>query len=308
MKRSTLILAVPFTLLGAVVTFFALSGFRAGEDDRKVDDLYKAHVKENYQVFSLATPEEVTFAGQPVPLDVFGVREKLDRELLVNTYWHSNTFLTFKRANRWFPVIEPILKANGVPEDFKYLAVIESGLTNAVSPAGARGFWQFMTSTGKEYGLEISDEVDERYHVEKSTEAACRYLLDAYEKYEDWSLVAASYNMGMAGVNRQLERQKATNYYDLLLNAETARYVYRILAIKEILNNSADYGFILRPRDLYEPYKTRTVTVDSTVNDFAQFAIDQGVTYNVLKTLNPWLRESYLKNRGGKVYEIKLPA
>lgn len=296
------------SVIGLLGLSMLLWGFSNPHPDPKLDAEYKDHIEENYKVFSLATPDQIEFAGDEVPLETFGVREKLDRELLVNTYWHSNTFLNFKRSNRWFPVIEPILAKNGVPDDFKYLAVIESGLTNAVSPAGATGFWQFLKGTGKEYGLEISDQVDERYHVERSTEAACQYLLDAHERYGDWALVAASYNMGVGGVNKQLTRQKVDEYWDLLLNEETGRYVYRILAIKEILNNGGDYGFVVRPKDLYTSYETRTVLVDSTVNDLAQFALDNGANYNILKTLNPWLRKSYLKNTSGKEYALLFPA
>ena len=308
MTRSIRFLTTTLSVAGVLLIAYFLMGYSKPIPERKADEMYKDHVEENYKVFSLATPEEVYFAGERVPMETFGVREKLDRELLVNTYWHSNTFLTFKRANRWFPVIEPILEKNGVPDDFKYLAVIESGLTNAVSPAGATGFWQFMKTTGKSYGLEITSEVDERYHVEKSTEAACQYLLDAYEKYGDWALVAASYNMGMGGVNKQLKNQQVDEYWDLLLNQETGRYVYRILAIKEILNNSGDYGFVLRPKDLYEPYETRTVMLDSAVADFASYAKEQGVNYNILKTMNPWLRKASLTNKYKKQYQIVLPA
>ncbi|MFZ6052632.1 lytic transglycosylase domain-containing protein [Halocola ammonii] len=289
----------------AISGILYLSSFSA--EEKREDDLYNDHVKSNYKVYSLSTPEEMTFAGEDVPLNQIDVKEKLDRELLVNTYWHSNTFLMHKRANRWFPVIEPILKENGVPEDFKYLSLIESGFENVVSPAGATGFWQFLESTGREYGLEINNEVDERYNVEKSTAAACEYLKDAYEIYGDWSLVAASYNMGRAGVNRQLARQKVDRYWDLLLNAETGRYVYRILAVKEILNNSGNYGFHLRPKDLYPPYETVIDTVDYSVENFAIWANERGINYKTLKTLNPWLRESYLNNRTGKAYEVKLP-
>jgi membrane-bound lytic murein transglycosylase D len=272
------------------------------------DAQYREHIEENYKVFSLATPVDMTFAGQAVPMDDFGIQERLDRELLVNTYWHSNTFLMFKRANRWFPVIEPILAKNNIPDDFKYLALVESGLTNAVSPAGATGFWQFMKETGKSYGLQIDNEVDERYHVVKSTEAACQYLNDAYAKFGDWALVAASYNMGMGGVNKQLGNQKVGAYWDLLLNEETGRYVFRILAVKEILNNSSNYGFVVRPKDLYEPYQIKTVEIDATVSDLAQWAVDQGVNYKILKTLNPWMRQSYLNVSGAEKFEVQIPA
>jgi hypothetical protein len=305
-----------FPIASAALTaavFIALGSARSAEKSFESDRLsthdaaYGEHVKDNYKVYSLPTPVNVTFAGEEVPLDRFGVREKLDRELLVNTYWHSNTLLLFKRCNRWFPVIEPILARNGVPDDFKYLAVIESGLTNAVSSAGATGFWQFLKATGESYGLEVNDEVDERYHVERSTEAACRYLNEAYRKFGDWALVAASYNMGMGGVNKQIERQKVQEYWDLLLNEETSRYVYRILAVKEILNNGTAYGFVVRESDLYDPYEVRTVAIDSSVTDLADFALAQGANYNVLKSLNPWLRQSYLENPKKKSYTILFP-
>lgn len=305
-----------FPIASAALTaavFIALGSARSAEDSFESDRLsthdaaYGEHVKDNYKVYSLPTPVNVSFAGKEVPLDRFGVREKLDRELLVNTYWHSNTLLLFKRCNRWFPVIEPILARNGVPDDFKYLAVIESGLTNSVSSAGATGFWQFLKATGESYGLEVNDEVDERYHVERSTEAACRYLNEAYRKFGDWALVAASYNMGMGGVNKQLERQKVQEYWDLLLNEETSRYVYRILAVKEILNNGTAYGFVVRKSDLYDPYEVRTVAIDSSVTDLADFALAQGANYNVLKSLNPWLRQSYLENPSKKSYTILFP-
>jgi hypothetical protein len=313
MKNSQNWLFPVFSAALTAAVFIALGSARSSDKSFESDRLsthdaaYGEHLKDNYKVYSLPTPVNVTFAGEEVPLDRFGVREKLDRELLVNTYWHSNTLLLFKRCNRWFPVMEPILARNGVPDDFKYLAVIESGLTNAVSPAGATGFWQFLKSTGESYGLEVNEEVDERYHVERSTEAACKYLNDAYKKFGDWALVAASYNMGMGGVNKQLDRQKVGSYWDLLLNEETSRYVYRIIAVKEILNNGTAYGFVVRKSDLYDPYEVRTVALDSSVTDLADFALSQGANYNVLKSLNPWLRQSYLKNTKKKTYTVLLP-
>ena len=200
-------------------------------------------------VVAPAIPSHMTLAGEEVPLNDFGVREALDRELIVNTYRHSGTILYMKRASRWFPVIKPILAEEGVPEDFKYLAVIESGLSQVVSPAGASGFWQFLKKTGPEYGLEVSSTVDERYHVEKATRAACLYLKEAYEKFGSWSLAAASYNMGMSGVTKRLKEQGVDNYWDLHLNSETARYVYRILAVKKVLESPASFGFKLRESD-----------------------------------------------------------
>ncbi len=268
---------------------------------------YQKYFNEHYKIFSLQLPEQLDFAGEPVPMEDLDVREKLDRELLVNTYWQSHSLLYHKRANRWFPVIEPILKEEGVPTDFRYLALIESGLKNVVSPAGATGFWQFMEGTAKEYGLEVNEYVDERYHVEKATRAACKYLKKAHKKYDSWTLAAASFNVGMEGLDRRIREQKTGNYYDLFLNRETARYIYRVLAVKEILENSADYGFHIRPRDLYEPYKTRTVRVDSTIGDLTVFAHDHGVDHKVLKLLNPWLRKNKLPVKDQKSYRIDLP-
>ncbi len=268
---------------------------------------YSEQITEKYRIYSLPLPEKIDFAGEEVPMDQWDVREKLDRELLVNTYWHSNTLLCIKRATRWFPVIEPILKANGIPDDFKYLALIESGLTNVVSPAGASGYWQFMDETGRGYELEITDQVDERYHIEKSTQAACHYLKDAYDQYGSWAMAAASYNMGIGGPIRQMKRQNETTYWELLLNEETGRYVYRILAMKEIVNNADKYGFVIRPSDLYEPLPSRTITIDSSVSDLAVFANSLNISYKELKLFNPWLRQNYLKNKERKSYEIKLP-
>jgi hypothetical protein len=205
----------------------------------------------NYSIYALPFPKELNFADEAVPVNKSYVRESYDREILVNTYWQSQTLLLIKRANRYFPVIEPILKEQGVPDDFKYLALIESGLMpRIVSPAGAAGIWQFMQSAAKEYGLEVNKEVDERYHLEKSTVAACRYLKKSYEKYGSWSIAAASYNAGPAGINTQLGKQKTNNNYDLLLGEETVRYVFRILAIKKIMEDPKSFGFYLKPDDL----------------------------------------------------------
>lgn len=300
-------LSLILLLVFVSIQFIGFIDPQKSDKEEVIDHHYQEHLEDNYKVFSLPTPHHLTFCGQEVPLEKFGVREKLDRELLVNTYWHSNTFLSFKRSHRFFPTIEKLLAEENVPDDFKYLALVESGLTNAVSPAGARGYWQFMPATAKKYGLEVSSEVDERYNLELSTRAACQYLKDAYEVYGDWALVAASYNMGVGGVNKQLKRQKVDTYWDLLLNQETARYVYRILAVKEILNNSEAYGFVIRTKDLYEPYQTRTLEVDSTVGSWIDFALENGTTYNVLHTLNPWIKNEELINKKRKTYEVLLP-
>jgi len=252
-------------------------------------------------------PTEVDFANESMPLEIPDVRERFDRELLVNANLHASTILIIKRANRAFKIIEPILEKNGVPNDFKYLAVIESSLINAVSPSGAKGVWQFMPATAKEIGMEVNDCVDERYHLEKSTEAACKFLLAAKEKFGSWTLAAASYNGGITGVNKQIDLQKVSNYYDLLLNEETSRYVFRILALKEIMKAPEKFGFAVPKQDLYELYPTRKLEIDSTVTNLADFAIRQGLNYKILKLYNPWLRDSKLENKTRKKYIIELP-
>lgn len=252
-------------------------------------------------------PTEVDFAGENMPLELPDVRERFDRELLVNANLHASTILIIKRANRAFKIIEPILEKNEVPNDFKYLAVIESSLINAVSPAGAKGVWQFMPATAKEIGMEVNDCVDERYHLEKSTEAACKFLLAAKAKFGSWTLAAASYNGGITGVNKQIDIQKVSNYYDLLLNDETSRYVFRILALKEIMKAPEKFGFEISKQDLYELYPTRKIEIDTTITNLADFAIRQGVNYKILKLYNPWLRDIKLENKIRKKYLIELP-
>jgi len=252
-------------------------------------------------------PTHINFCGENVPDDTFYVSEQLDREILVNTYWHSNTLLIFKIAYRWLPIIEPILKENGIPDDFKYLAIIESNLKNVTSPAGAKGYWQLMEKTAKQYGLIVNKEVDERYNVEKATVAACKYLKDAHRKFGSWTLAAASYNMGIGGLNKRLTQQEVKSYYDLLLNEETARYVYRTLAIKMIFNNPSKYGFTLREKDLYPPLSYHTVEVDSSVTSWLAFAQEQNISYRLLKEFNPWLRSTKLTNSSRRTYQIKIP-
>lgn len=250
---------------------------------------------------------KMNFANEEVPAHIADVQERLDREMITNMNFHTNTTLVIKRANKVFPIIEPILAKYGVPDDFKYLAVIESSLVNAVSPAGARGVWQFMPATAKEKGMEVSDEVDERYHLEKSTEAACKYLLVAKEKFGSWTLAAASYNGGMTGISNKMKEQQVTDYYDLLLTEETSRYVFRILALKEIMKNADKYGFSIPKEALYTNIPTKKVVVDSTITDLASFALTQGVNYKILKIHNPWLRDRKLTVATGKQYEIEIP-
>jgi hypothetical protein len=271
----------------------------SAEADKNVDP--------GYRISSISIPEDLNFAGEPVPQDDPEVMERIDREFLVNTYWQSNALLLMKRANKYFPVIEPILAKNGIPEDFKYLAVAESGLQNVVSPAGARGFWQIMKPTGKEYGLEINDNVDERYHLEKATQVACDYLNKYKEKYGSWTLAAAAYNAGTGTIDRYMDIQKADGYYDLLLGEETGRYVFRIMAIKEILTDPEKYGFRIGEQDFYQNVPTFQVEVDTAVSSFADFARNYGISYKILKLHNPWLREPHLNNASGKTYQISIP-
>ncbi|MCA0132222.1 lytic transglycosylase domain-containing protein [Winogradskyella alexanderae] len=261
----------------------------------------------DYNVYALEMPEGLNFSGEPVPVDNPDIYERMDRELLVNTYWQSNGLLMFKRAQKYFPIIEPILEKNGVPNDFKYLAVIESGLSNAVSPAGAKGFWQIMKTTGRENGLEVNSNVDERYNLELATEVACKYLKKAKEQLGSWTLAAAAYNAGNAGIERRLEEQNVADYYDLLLGEETGRYIFRIVALKEILNNPSKYGFNFNKNDLYKPVPTYKVEVDTAVTDFTQFASRFGINYKILKIHNPWLREKHLNNGSRKLYKIEIP-
>ena len=259
------------------------------------------------RVEALDIPNVMTFAGERVPLQDTDVRERLDREIHVNTYWHSNMLLMIKKANRFFSEIEPLLKKYNLPDDFKYLAVAESGLDNVTSHAGASGFWQFMKATGKEYGLEINNYVDERYNLELATEVAAQYLINSKELFGSWTNAAAAYNAGNAGITKQMKRQDATDYYSLLLNSETGRYVFRILAFKEILSNPEKYGFYVDQQDLYQAIPTKTIIIDTPVEDFAKFAKQQGINYKILKIHNPWLRDTYLKNASGKAYSIKIP-
>ena len=283
---------------------------RSGETTT-LEDTEDSPLKEsffnNYKVYAIDLPEKLDFAGERVPIEDPDVYERLDREFLVNTYWQSNGLLYIKRANKYFPIIEPILKRNNIPDDFKYLALIESGLTNAVSPAGASGFWQFMKSAAKEYGLEVGDQVDERYHLEKATQAACDYLNAAKRSTGSWTMAAAAYNAGVTGMNRQANLQETNNYYDLWLNNETSRYVFRILAVKEIMKNPKKYGFIFDKRHLYNELPTYSVMIDSSITNLISFAKQYNITYKDLKIYNPWLRDRKLENKDGKTYYIKIP-
>jgi len=262
---------------------------------------------ETYQIKALKIPLNLSFAGEKVPIHKPDIKERIDREFLVNTYWQSNALLLIKRTHKYFPIIEPILAKNGIPDDFKYLAVIESGLQNVSSPAGAKGFWQLLKATAKEKGLEVNSNVDERYHIEKSTQAACDYLKHSKELFGNWTLAAAAYNAGNTGILRQLKRQKVTNYYDVLLSEETLRYIPRIIALKEILTNPENYGFIFEKEDLYTLPKTKVVKVDTIISNIALFAKGFNSNYKEIKIHNPWLRENKLNNKSRVEYAIKVP-
>ncbi|MBL7795563.1 MAG: lytic transglycosylase domain-containing protein [Saprospiraceae bacterium] len=262
------------------------------------------------QVRSINLDKDFDFCGEKLPMDNFDVRQRLDAELLRNVYYHSATILSIKRANALFPIIEPILKEQGVPDDLKYLAVAESTLSNAVSPAGARGVWQFMKGAGGEYDLEISDEIDERYHLEKATRAACKYLRKQKESLGSWTLAAAAYNGGPGRISSEMEKQRAKSFYDLNLAAdETMRYPFRIVAVKEVMQHPEQYEYVIEDDHLYAPLNQyKTVEVSGPVPSWGDFAVQHNTSYRILKLYNPWLVDSKLTNKAGKKYLIRLPA
>jgi membrane-bound lytic murein transglycosylase D len=268
---------------------------------------YKLKFKDKNATEPTHIPENLDFAGEHVPVEYFDIKESLDREMQINSFWQSQTILIIKKANRYFPEIEKILKEEDIPEDFKYLAVAESNLTNSVSPSNAAGFWQFLKKTAVEYDLEVNNHVDERYNLEKSTRAASRFFKDSYKLYGSWTLAAASYNIGRSRLSKQLEIQKTKNYYDLILNEETARYIFRILAIKIILSNPGTYGFIIQSNELYKPFQYKTLTVDTSITDMAYFASKFNTNYKLLKIFNPWLRDCTLINKRKTIYTIRIP-
>jgi hypothetical protein len=284
-----------------VITVLFFNGMNKDE----VPSIINTH--KNYKIKALKLPANLNLAGELVPIEIPDVRERMERELLVNTYWQSNGLLLLKRANKYFPILEPLLKKYGLPDDFKFLALAESGFTDETSTAGAAGMWHFMKQTGKEYGLEINKNVDERYHIEKSTKVAAEYLTSAKERFNSWTLAAAAYNAGNYGIARRLEAQDVSNYYDAKLADETERYVFRILALKEIINNPEKYGFVFEKEDLYTSKKTTTIKIDSAITNITAFAKRFGMNYKEFKIHNPWLREHHLNNKSRKVYDIKIP-
>lgn len=301
MKKSNIFPIVSSLLIGILISFSFNAKHVTDSDE------YQSAFEENIKVFAVDIPRNIKFADEKVPLDRFYVKEALERELTVNTYFHSSSIFILKKANRWFPIIESILEKNNIPEDFKYLAIAESGLAQVVSPAGATGFWQIMKHTGRELGLEINADIDQRYDVELATEAACKYLNKAYEKYGNWTLVAASYNAGMNRISKEIERQQENSYYDMIFGEETSRYVYRIIALKALLEKPEDYGFYLRKKDLYKPYKLDKITVDTAISNIPAFAKSFNLNYKEFKIYNPWIRQAYLANKSRRTYTILIP-
>lgn len=310
LKQAPLILSI--TSLVLVLVLFYLRNQPEQEDpvrQMRVENQVRATISAvRSKTVTVEIPESLSFAGEPVPLNILDVRERLDRELHINTYWHNNSIFIYKRSNRWLPQIEQILKEEGVPDDFKYLAVIESGLLNVISPADAVGFWQFLKPTARELGLEVTKEVDERYHPLKSTRAACLYLKNAYAKFGSWTLAAASYNIGIKGLKDTLEEQKVSSYFDLLLNEETSRYMFRVLAAKELITSPEQYGFDIPEEHLYQQEELKEIEISESIADLVQFAQSLGINYKILKKHNPWLRRQSLTVKDGATYIISIPA
>ncbi len=298
-----------FLLLGFTfgASLVALIAFRSSNPDRENLTEVKPDGRLQYKWFAPEMPKTASFAGEQVPLDRWEVRERYDRELLMNYYMHGSLMYILKLSYRQFPIIEKELKAAGIPDDFKYLCVAESNLQNLTSRAGAQGYWQFMDATAPSYGLEISTDVDERYHLKKATQAACKYFIQAYNKFGSWTAAAASYNCGMGGYNGHATFQGSNDYYDLALPEETNRYIFRILAFKNLIQNAKNWGYILDPKDTYMPLETKILKIDTSIANLADFAEAQGSSYKILKVMNPWLRSRNLTVKNGKSYEIELP-
>ncbi len=305
-KDKGIISSAVIAVAGLVIFFMTLS---AGTSIADYDNNVSEHkFVTPHQTYLPSMPDSISFCGERVPLERRDIYEALDREMVVNTFAHTNTILILKRMTRYFPLIESVLKEEGVPDDFKYLAVAESNLYDiARSPVDAIGLWQFLKTTGKEYGLEVNDEIDERYHIEKSTRAACRYFRKAYEEFGSWTMVAASYNGGMRGVKNMKNLQHQSNYYEMIWVEETARYVFRIIAFKQILSNPESYGFNITESDRYQPWRVNVVDMDTTIVDLAQWAIDRGTTYKRVKELNRWIRQNKINNPRRKTYHIAIP-
>jgi len=304
MNRNIIKFFVVGLVLGAgLVSLIAFNKIDKSEETVEV----KQDGRLQYKWYSPQLPSKVSFAGEAVPLDRWDVRERYDRELLMNYYMHGSLMYILKLSYRQFPIIEKELKAYGIPDDFKYLCVAESNLQNLTSRAGAQGYWQFMNETAPAFGLEVSNEVDERYNLKLATQAACKYFIQAHKKFGTWTAAAASYNCGMGGYNGHATYQGSNNYYDIALPEETNRYIFRILAFKNLISTAPSWGYILHPEDVYQPLKVKTITVDTAISNLAAFAEANGSTYKILKVMNPWLRARNLPAKKGKTYEIELP-
>jgi membrane-bound lytic murein transglycosylase D len=297
-SQKTLIASGAIVLLLSIVSIIKLSIYNNAHQTGY--DLY-------YKVYNIRIPKTLFFANERIPLENQKVRDYLAFTIIKNTKWKEQSILLHKRASCWFGVIEPILKRNHIPDDFKYIALVESRLANVVSPKGATGFWQILEGTGKQYGLEINEDIDERYSVRRSTETACKYFKEAYKQLHDWTLVAASYNKGIGGVQKQLKNQKKNNYYDLKLNKETGSYVYKIIAMKELICNPKIYGLKIKEKDLRTPYITKKLIVDSSIHNLASFSKKQGIDLKTLKVFNPWLKTNQLPNPENRRYIIEIP-
>lgn len=299
------------SIIAIILASVAIAGeafiFATRKDKNEEEALHTRAIRADYRVYAPSIPDTLYFCGERVPLNLWYVREGLDRELVSNMYYQSSTLFNIKRATRVFPTIERILREEGVPQDMKYLCVIESSLQNVTSPAGAGGYWQFMKATGQKYGLEISDEIDMRNDLEASTHAACRYLKSLKARFGGWTEAAAAYNCGENGLEKRLANQQQQSYYELLLNKETQRYVYRILALKLIMQHPQDYGYTVRRCDTYPELPYEEVTLSGQNVDLVQFAIDHGTTYKMLRIMNPWLQTDKLKNKTGKSYTVRIP-
>lgn len=303
-KKSLIYFLAGLAIGGSIIACVALNKVEPGATAVAVS----SEGRPQYKWFAPALPAKMDFCGEPVPLEKWEVREKLDREVLVNSYLHGSQLYILKLAGRYMPLIEERLKANDIPDDFKYVCVAESSLQqNALSGVGAASFWQFMKDTGPRYGLEINEEVDERFHVVKATDAACKYFKESYNKFGSWTAAAASYNCGQAGYQNQADFQQATNYYDLIFPDETNRYLYRIVALKYLLSNAKSLGIVLDQGEEYKPLKSRIVTVDKSIANLTDFAKENGTSYKMLKIYNPWLRAHKLTVKPGKKYDIAFP-
>ena len=301
--------SVVYLLIGIVLGAVLITGLASKKVDSTVTPVeVSPDGYPQYKWYAPQVPATLDFCGEPVPLDRPDIHEKLDRELLVNAYLHGSDLLILKQSGRYFPIIEERLKANDVPDDFKYVCIAESSLQqNALSAVGAASFWQFMKDTGPAYGLEINDEVDERFNPSKATDAACKYFKASYAKFGNWTAAAASYNCGQAGFQNQVDFQESKNYYDMIFPDETNRYVFRILALKYIISHPRLFGMMIEASEEYQPLKSKTIEVDKTIDNLNDFAKENGSTYKMLKIYNPWLRAHKLTVKAGKKYEIALP-